>query len=390
MTSKGNISSSESDLDHLYYNGYLYNDSDTTPLVCSFQDNRSQALLENASDWVASVIRFQIPSSSIPIFIFQDYKYVMGLTYSGSTYTAPVTYTSNGYPLVQGQEYVWSVDQFLRSCNAALAVATSSLTTAFPGLASTITFSPYITYSPTDQLFRMNASVNPFDNSVYAVGTGSPGVGILMNSLLWTKFFITFQTVYSQTTNYEQIYMSSNYGQYLSNGILSVPTDVECVGNWSDLLQLVLISCNLPTRSEGIPPPPGFAGSSLNQQVKQIGDFEPPANATDAIDALAYNYLPTGQFRWVDLVGNGKLNTIDAQAYWKDRTGLLHPIYLLPHENFTIKILFVSKRLIKGGTDFLTYDDIPTIQQMSTNAPFLPKGGKKGRLPAKTMVSKTK
>lgn len=376
MSSKGTIQVSEADQNHIFYNAYLFNPDPVNSTLCYFQDNRSQAILENADDFVCSVIRFAIPSSNIPICFFDNYAYSVGFGYNGSTYTASLNYVSNGYPQINGKQPVWSVDQFLRSVNAAFATACSSLTTANPSLASTITFAPYVLYNDQTQLFSMNAAINPFDNVLYP-----SGVQILMNVLLWTKFFITFETVYSQTTNYEQIYMASSYGQNVVNGILSVQTDVECVGNWSDLQQLVLVSSNLPTRSEFIPPPLNAAGSSLNLQLKQISDFEPAADATDAIDALAYNYLPTGQYRWIDLVGNGKVSTIDVQAYWRSKAGDLYPIYLLPKEVFTMKMLFVAKRLLKGETDNLTFSDVPTQQQ---SQPALA-GSKRGR-PRKNVV----
>lgn len=57
------------DDDHVYYNIVITNTSTTDPILANFQEFRTEAIIKNPEDYHLSVIRFTIPTASIPLLI---------------------------------------------------------------------------------------------------------------------------------------------------------------------------------------------------------------------------------------------------------------------------------------------------------------------------------
>ena len=106
--------------------------------------------------------------------------------------------------------------------------------------------------------------------------------------------------------------------------------------------------------SASIPVVPSNAGSPLiydgSYQIQtgnnafiimEITDF-----ATVNSDYRGFiNYTPSGQYRMIDLQGNNPLTTLDMQCFWKDRSGVSRPLYLLSGCTCTIKMLFQKRNI---------------------------------------------
>ena len=73
-----------------------------------------------------------------------------------------------------------------------------------------------------------------------------------------------------------------------------------------------------------------------------VSDYEiniSPGN--DYRDYIAY--LPTAEYRLIDMYSSYNLNKIDLNVYWKDNYGNLNPLYLQPGCNANVKLLFRRK-----------------------------------------------
>ena len=58
-----------------------------------------------------------------------------------------------------------------------------------------------------------------------------------------------------------------------------------------------------------------------------LTDFEISVTPTNNYNG-EISYLPSGEYRWIDLTQGLNLNKLDLQAFWKDKQGNANPIYL--------------------------------------------------------------
>lgn len=109
------------------------------------------------------------------------------------------------------------------------------------------------------------------------------------------------------------------------------------VVNWSPVQSIVFVSSTIPIESQFAGAPAnlnvtdGTTQSSIYQQqsvVKVLTDFIIPFNSgTEATNQQVY-YIPTGEYRLIDLLGNNNLNQLTIQAFWRDKFGVFHPMTL--------------------------------------------------------------
>jgi hypothetical protein len=91
-------------------------------------------------------------------------------------------------------------------------------------------------------------------------------------------------------------------------------------------------------------------GTAPNQQVVGysanifpiVTDFIVPFSATNQY-VPDISYVPSGDYRMVDLYGESPANQIDIQVYWKDQYGVLHPFLLGSGCSGSIKVMFRRK-----------------------------------------------
>lgn len=121
---------------------------------------------------------------------------------------------------------------------------------------------------------------------------------------------------------------------------------------WNSLKSIVITSSSIPVTNEFLPSIPfndnGISQGSIfvatqNQFRKIVSDFEPQiVEGTDSRSTI--QYLPTAEYRRIDLKGKTPLTTFDVQIYWVDQNGLFYPLYLIPFSNsISIKFLFEKK-----------------------------------------------
>lgn len=82
-------------IDHLYFNIQIANPIASETLVpATFYQNLTQSLLDNPSEFQLSVIRFRIPTQTVPLFFFQNLQRVNATMTNGSPV---ITITTNNY-----------------------------------------------------------------------------------------------------------------------------------------------------------------------------------------------------------------------------------------------------------------------------------------------------
>jgi len=54
-------------------------------------------------------------------------------------------------------------------------------------------------------------------------------------------------------------------------------------------------------------------------------------------------YVPSAEYRMIDMFGNNDITTVDINVFWKDKKGNMVPFYLQSGASASIKVLFRLK-----------------------------------------------
>jgi hypothetical protein len=161
--------------------------------------------------------------------------------------------------------------------------------------------------------------------------------------------YINFQTsfgagLYIVSTYDKTGAVTKNYTaiqQYQQNTTAGLLNPIQSIVFSSTLLPVVMENVGLPLILNGTSSSNIVVGSSANV-FPIVTDFQVPVNATSAY-LSDISYVPSGEYRLVDLYGESPANQIDIQIFWKDQYGLLHPFYVGSGCSGNLKIMFRKK-----------------------------------------------
>lgn len=336
---------------HVYYNAQIVN-SDSTPKIASYNDIRYDPLIDTPNDYHLIVVRAEIDSSGIPLYIHQDnglassdlaytsaYRvYLEGDGHHASAYVKYVS-ESNSDPN-QSNRYVFSIQHFIMLVNTALNEAfvaldaVASLPTALP---------PYITYNQDTTLFSLVC------DKLY-VGA----IGVFMNSKLWSMFGNFEYKFYSANDangkDYE-IIVRNRYNNSSTTQLGSPYTDAPCyvmtgeyvVDNIKDLDKLILTTGTIPVAKEFVPAL-SLSGqpNGLDTSMQIITDFLTNEDSGTSMGHPLYLYLPT-VYRLIDLVGTTPVSNININVMWQSKDGTIRPVIMNPYSSMCVKLMFQKK-----------------------------------------------
>ena len=386
---------------HIYYDISIFNNdtSGDMPVSLRFSEQRSGgALVENPNDYHLSIVRFEIDSPSLPIFIpqrrlgsasFNELIYSFGIE-TISTSNVPTTRfkrrvqyipinpnitlpNSDQDTSTHEYYYIYNVRQWLRMVNSCLqevfdamrvsdsngddlGIPIDTFTTAkapffdydsSSGLISLYTTTHYQDITATNRLrlfwnSPVNAIFGGFDTSVAPKATSvlfddtSPAEGG------------------SHTSTYYQVNINNpnNKNQVVYNSIVFIQS-VQCypsIPTWSPIQNIVFsTSGNLPVSNSQIGTPTIFKsnGDCATQGGADnispiLTDFIVPLTRGDEYTPKI-NYSPS-VYRLLDMKGNAPLKSCDLQVYWKSKIDAkLHPLILGSQCGASCKIMFRKK-----------------------------------------------
>lgn len=368
--------------DNIYYNVQVFNNAKDQLITASYTDNRVSVILDNPSLYYMAVVRFKIPAVSIPIMIFRDNYYGISLRYAGVTYPKPADPVQfiPYIPVTLGDNnLIFYFQDFLDMVNSYLTYLYNQVVAdnpadpnvpANPPLPAFQSSNPFFTYDPKTQLISLYA--------LRIFGEENPNhMQIFFNTEL--QSILQFQNFAETTFFYpqvlpQQLYLirvfntgfNQNLGTGLTNGVPN--TDNPYGENYYVMTQqlislflfnsfnsIVFTSNNIAVRAEQLPgppqvPQPGTASaqgttSGSDNTLSVLTDFEP---LQVAFDKSYFQYYPQGPYRYYDLISTEPLRNLNITVKWTDQFGDLHPVFLLPGDVFTMKILFRRK-----GSDFV-------------------------------------
>ena len=138
-------------------------------------------------------------------------------------------------------------------------------------------------------------------------------------------------------------------GLFPANGIDTLifsKQEYSTIQQWSPISQIIFVTSNLPIL------PTQMSNASIYLNGEPINLSSTYGNASNIItsiqtEEMAYKpsllYLPTAQYRYIDLYNNMPITSVDVQVKWVDKFGFTRDLYLPNNASCSIKMLFQKK-----------------------------------------------
>lgn len=352
-----------SDRDIAYYDALIQEPFATTPVPAIYSVKTKKPILDKASDWSMSIIRFSVPTNFIPLFNFQIQSgptqtdidlgtYSFTLVRGATTVRTFLRYTNwNDFvvvlpkppselpPLyVQDQQTayygVFSIQHMVNMMNVAIATSWAALP-AIPGDEA-----PYFIYdSESSILSLISLKAN------YNVDT--PGHTEIYGNFEIYRFLQAFPTrrIGSDIPDGKDIKMMVQDTRNNSYDATHFQTKQQyaTLSDWNDMTSILFQSNTIPSRSEYTTNGGGISVNADNTPSQPIlNDFITyPVESANMRGTVLYS--PTAEYRWINLVSDKELREISIIVYWTDRYQNIHQVYIRPDEQLSIKIIFQKR-----------------------------------------------
>ena len=390
--------------DIIFFNGSITNNQNQNitlyPVYAAYDEQRSQDILKKPDDYMFSLVRWSIPTTSIPLLIapilnfvpippyatpnfdvnlinfavclswwngtnFVDYVTFIEYQHQGSVPppTLPITTSNDEY------YYIYSYQQLINLVNDALSHSFNMLKADFT-IPSTL--APMFLYDPVTNLYTLQAqnsyqapNINVSDptNPDPSIRFGSRNaITIWFGPSLFDNMFSSgFNVDFAGLNNRSQPDPHSGYifnktyrlivqdnGNNVVGGITNMTSEFPVISNSVSFQNIVILSKGLPIVSEGITPAQNVTNTGVSNDIANIVsdytyDFFSSGNAISGRQGIVYT---PSVYRFSNLTSQTPLSRIDLYAQWQDGVGNYHNIDLRQNGTFSFKIMFVRKSFI--------------------------------------------
>lgn len=359
--------------------------------ILQFIETRNNPFLYKSDDYLCSVIRFTLDTPNLPVFIptiqpnqndynltiysvsliwtnpanplqsFVQQSYIQYIPQSAIVPKPPSTNNPNGLQYnLDGYYNIYNYQYFIYLINGAFILCYNDLKTQVisAGLTLPSNFYPVMAWNPDN-----NTAVVNCDILGYATTLSNP-IKIYFNTPL-AELFSSFPVYINSLDSNQGLnaqLITNSYSQSNTIGFppygstqytaIQVFQEFSTVANWTPITAIVFTTNTLPIVSNQVSSPVVYnngvvqgnnGNNSLFNQI--LTDFV--SNDGNYKPNLVYE--PSAQYRYIELISNRPLNTIDLSVYWKDRYGNLIPFRLASGGSATIKILFTKKNTLGTG-----------------------------------------
>lgn len=359
--------------------------SGVEPVMAEYNVSKTIPILNKASDYYCSVIRFDIPLNATPLMIMPIIPnqgdpnltpMIIGISYNGTTYPIHLSYVADNVMTapVQNQTkqvispyyYVYTYQTLITMINVALlsVYTTAGLAALFP-----TAIQPFFYFDPATDLINLVA--HTMFTKVVSPAVARPE--IFMNTAL-INYLEAFEVKfwgYNQPNGMDFTFMLTNpvtpyelFGTtYVYPPYTGTPPNPQIytadpiyyrytqeysiMQYWSSLRKIVITTMNIPVNTEYIPAA-NNPTSSAPTSFPILTDFVPSVDNAGQSRAIAY-YYPTSQYRLIDLLSDDPLKRIDLKIYWEDKDGNLYPLTVSIFQQINVKLAFIKKSLYKNN-----------------------------------------
>lgn len=386
---------SDQTVDNIYINCSINNPGDGNVLErkpARFNVTYEQPIIDDATDYYMSVIKFEIPLQGLPLFIFpikpnQGNPNMSPLSVGVCENTdptvpttlpltpgndSPVTWVqqqqgitapiqNQSYQVVTPYYYCYSYSHFVWLINRALNTAWGLA--GSPGGAGKF---PYFEYDTNTKLINL---IMPYEFVNAASGTGFG----------WTVYFNDFASYYFQAFDYNLNYTRfeiATHSLATNNSYIAGPPYPQAITTTAgppDLIEpvrgpgltyiikseypandyinsvrkIVFTTNQLPVVKEYFPSP----GQSQSSDVSYLGvltDFNLDINNVAGSQRSIALY-DANIYKMIDLINPTPIRSIDLQIYWADGANNLYPLEIGNLDTVNIKLAFFSKKAYRAN-----------------------------------------
>jgi hypothetical protein len=331
----------------------------------SYNESRTSSYIDVASDYYISIVKFSLPTFNLPLFIPMirnpsssinetSYSFTMTYkTYTKQTYLnyvspnldAPAPSSSSSQNLTSDYYFVYSYNYVVNMLNDTLKACYDDLDTLVTAGSDTLpsTYCPFFVFDPSSK-----SLVAYFDKDGYDTGLSNP-ISVYCNEEMY-NLLCGFEFIRNRSNGDGKTYRFNVEQQSLGNlsyfddyTAIVMSEEFTSVSNWSPLRSVVFTSQRLPivgtlvSRNQSF----GSANSSFQSSVSSASQ-----NIITDMDISEFDaqlrYAPFF-YRLIDLVGDGSIESLDINVYWKDIYGNMYPFQLPNLSSCFIKLLFLRK-----------------------------------------------
>jgi len=337
------LSASEGD-NVTYLDINVINDSQKR-VQASFTINRSAPMIETPENYFASIVRFTLPLTSVPLMRWFVGINFVSVQYSGLTATNEAKYQQtdfNSHGDVPSSVVPGGVYSYQTVCNMVNVAITQCCTTL--GLPT----APYMTYQDSKFTIFFPASwsdVYPYTN------VSKPHLFFDRNLF---GLFVSFQNMSydlnQNNNNLDYLLVCTDNKNNTVGGLLTNTQEWDSVQYMNQLTNITIVSQKLPCVGDDLANQALQTTSFGSESVKTITDFEVDKEPAGAQRSQAQ--YQASVYRYIDLTGQKALKSLDFSffTYWEDLlnvTGVsaYRPLYLNPYETLSMKVMFKKKEL---------------------------------------------
>jgi hypothetical protein len=367
--------------DNIYVNVVINHDEGkgNEPTFATYNVTKTQPFVDKACDYYASIVRFTIPLSEVPLFIMPMRlgqpgpvnpnltPFIIGINFNGVDFMQNIIYVPGNSlaappqpnPNVQNISpyfFCYSFYDLINIINTALnnAYVLSGIAALLPGVQA-----PFFSFDAATQLISLVAHTS--FTQIFAPLVAKPTIvwntdlqsylqafkmrNLQFNSLIGKDFqmILDVNPVFPDNTQGYALFgtAATNPPTYFK-----YTQEYPTLNNWISLRKLLITSNTLPIFKE-IVPVSSTADTGQFISFPILTDFVPAIEVAGQSRSIAY-YNPTSQYRLVDLIDRGAIYKIDINIYWEDKQGNIYPLNIARYQQASLKLGFFRKSLYKS------------------------------------------
>lgn len=343
--------------DYDYLNIVVRNET-TNDAVLKYSETRQAPLIRGIENYQLGIVRFRIPGTKIPLFVFDDddtgaspYNLILAVMDPGDSmplaaqvenvrYINAFGSIDKTYPEIPKPQsrFIYYYNSFLSMINAALSDLWTTCTT-LPEFAALIGGLPPPVFEKDDKDFVFSfASGAPPNNSFDSQNNTIQHLALFLSPKLF-YFFSGFPSMfYSNLQEYRlNLFNFRNDWQGRPNFHTFYP-DFSTITQWQHLSRLI-VATTVPVRQEflGIE---GDNGANYTQGMLTDFEIQPSPDGIQQDEIYYFTEVP----RFLNFATVGDLDRFDLTVYFQTKDNRLFPVLLPPGFESTFKVVFKRKK----------------------------------------------
>jgi hypothetical protein len=330
--------------EHIYYNITISGENKKSENIrAEFSETRVNPILNKGDDYDLAVVRFDLPTINIPIFIWKPNVFFVSITYLTNVFTREVPFIANqnltnaptffGDAIWHYQDYVDCINLGLLQCFQDFQANPVYLTIP---IADRPTEPPKMTYD------GISKRCNIYYPLQYDITKPNP-IYVYFNALMFDNFpaFQNYGDERDQTLSHYLIVKDNKNNIVVINGksYFRLTEEWYELFLWNDLQKILFETDSIPVSNE-------FIAGQKNITRKVLTDFEPISQINDQSNIQFY---PQSDLRFYSMFSGLELRKIDMKVFWQSKDGKVYPLYISGNDRLTIKIYFKKKGTLISG-----------------------------------------